>query len=230
MKISICIPCYEMKGLGLFYLKNSLDIINRQTFKDFEVIVSDNSEEEYQIKMQELCSQYCFIKYFKNSNKGLSVNTNNAILKANGEIIKILFQDDFFYNENSLQDISDNFKGQWMLTAHGITSDMSSISREHYPKYTDRVYLGSNTIGGPSVLSIKNDNPLLFDENLTMLMDCDYYRRCYDKFGEPFILNKINVFSTQGSHQVSRNMLSEEVLKEKLYVQNKFNELGVKDE
>jgi hypothetical protein len=55
-----------------------------------------------------------------------------------------------------------------------------------------------------------------------MLMDVDYYKRCYDKFGEPTILNKINVVNTVGSHQVSQNITPEQMEQELNYVKEKY--------
>ena len=222
IKISVCIPVYEMKGLGLVYLKNNLDRLSNQTFRDFEVIVSDNSTYFARDAMKSLCSKYPFVKYFWNETKGISANTNNAIKQAKGELIKILFQDDFLYSENSLQEIVDNFKGDWMVTACEHSPDGKTMTKPFYPVYNDKIYLGNNTISSPSVLTIKNDNPLLFDENLSMLMDVDYYKRCYDKFGEPTILNKINVVNTVGSHQVSQNITSGQMSEELEYVNKKY--------
>jgi glycosyltransferase involved in cell wall biosynthesis len=222
MKLSIAIPTYEQKGLGLSFLRHNLEVISKQNFKDFEVIVSDDSTYFAQMAMEAECKRYAFVKYFRNEKKGISANTNNGIKHAMGDLIKIIFQDDFLYSENSLQDIVDNFKGDWMVSACEHTQDGHTMIRPFYPKYNQEIYLGNNTISSPSVLTIKNDNPLLFDENLTMLMDVDYYKRCYDKFGEPTILNKINVVNTVGNHQVSQNITASEMEEELNYVKEKY--------
>lgn len=222
MKLSVCIPVYEQKGLGQKFLKHSLDILAKQTFKDFEVVVSDNSTYFFANQMESLCKQYPFVRYIKNINQGLVVNTNFAIQHAQGELIKILFQDDFLYDENSLQKIVDNFKGDWMVTACEHSPDGSTMTRPFYPRYNANIYLGENTISSPSVLTIKNDNPLLFDENLEMLMDCDYYQRCYEKFGEPTILNEICVVNRVGEHQVSMNVTPAQMAQELEYTKQKY--------
>ena len=85
-----------------------------------------------------------------------------------------------------------------------------------FPKYNKKIHLGKNTIGSPSVLSIKNENPLFFDENMTWLLDCDYYKRLYDKYGEPLILNEINVVIGTGKHQMT-NILSNYAKKKEYY-------------
>ena len=221
-KISVVIPVYEQKGLGQVFLKHSLDILAKQTFRDFEVVVSDNSTYFFQSQMEKLCWQYPFVRYTRCKEVGLVVNTNNAIRHAKGELIKILFQDDFLYDENSLQDIADNFKGDWMVTACEHSLDGKTMTRPFYPKYNANIYLGENTISSPSVLTYRNEDPLLFDEKLTMLMDCDMYRRLYDKFGEPTILNKINVVNRTGSHQVSMNITPAQMNDELTYIKEKY--------
>jgi hypothetical protein len=42
-------------------------------------------------------------------------------------------------------------------------------------------------------MSFKKESPILFDENLKWLMDVDVYKRLYDEFGDPIIINEINV-------------------------------------
>ena len=222
MKLSIIIPTYEQRGLGLNFLRHNLDVISKQTFTDFEVIVSDNSTYFAQMSMEAECKRYAFVKYFKNANKGISANTNNGIKHAMGDLIKILHQDDFLYGENALQDIVDNFKGDWMVSGCEHTEDGKEMLNPHYPTYNDQVYIGNNTIGSPSVLTIRNNDPMMFDENVSMLMDCDYYRRCYEKFGPPTILNKINVVITVGTHQVSQNTTQTQMEEEKEYMRKKY--------
>ena len=206
-KISICIPTYEMHGEAKKLLTRSFNILKKQTCKDFEVIISDNSGDN---TIKNLCEnpeyQSLDIKYFKNLRKGISPNTNEAIKKATGNLIKILYMDDFLADENSLQDIISNFKGNWLVTGCGQDMGDGKIINEHFPTYNKKIYLGKNTIGAPSVLTIKNENPLLFDENLTWLLDCDYYKRLYDKYGEPDILNKVNVVIGLGKNQATNHL------------------------
>ena len=50
-KISVCIPTYEMRGFGAAFLKQCLDILKKQTFKDFDVVISDYSNNSYDCLM-----------------------------------------------------------------------------------------------------------------------------------------------------------------------------------
>jgi hypothetical protein len=226
--ISICIPTYEMKGKGSIFLEESFNILSKQTFKDFNIIISDHSKNN---SIENLCIKYkeiLDIKYFKNIEKigSSSANINNAIKKADGKLIKILFQDDFLYNEKSLELIINDFdlsKDNWLVTACIHSNDGINFYKPFYPKYNNFIYLGKNTISSPSVLTIKNEKPLLFDENLIWLMDVDYYKRCYNKFGSPKIINKINVVNRIGLHQVSSSIVSTYTkIKEMSYIIKKY--------
>ena len=221
-----------MRGFGAAFLKQSLDILKKQTFKDFDVVISDYSNDN---AIRNVCSHFKHeidIKYFINQRKDIadikkmSANTNNTIQHATGELIKILFLDDFLYDEHSLQNIASNFnieRDAWLVSACEHTTDGNNFIRPFYPHYNRLIYLGKNTISSPSVLTIKNDSPLLFDENLTWLMDCDYYKRCYDKFGEPKITNQITVVNRLGTHQISNTTANDALkMKEYDYISSKY--------
>lgn len=214
--LSVCIPTYEMHGLGEKFLKQSFDILTRQTFHDFEVVISDHSKTNVIKDLCEIYKDKLDINYYKNSENvgSSSANINNAIKKARGKLIKVLFQDDFLYSENSLQETVEAFdlaKDAWLVSACIHTTDGIRFYRPFYPKYHDHIHLGRNTISSPSVLTIKNETPLLFDENLLQRMDCDYYKRCHDRFGDPRILNTITVVNRAGPHQISQMLITTDV-------------------
>jgi hypothetical protein len=222
--ISICIPTYEMKGKGVEYLEYSFNILYSQTYTNFEIIISDHSISD---EIKNLCkywSQILNIHYFKNEYKrGISsANINNAIKNANGNIIKILFQDDFLYDEYSLEKQLEYFKEDWMVTACCHYNE-KEIYKPFYPKYHDNIQYGENTISSPSVLMFKNKNILEFDENLFWLMDVDYYKRMYDKFGPPAICNYITVVNREHENQVSNTLATEEIKQKELnYIIEKY--------
>ncbi len=204
--LTVCIPTHEMGGLGYTFLRKNFDILATQTFKDFDVVVSDHSKNN---AIKDLCEEYnhaLSIHYYRNTHGigSSSANINNAIKNAEGQLIKILFLDDFLYSNESLGEIVKSFdmeRDDWLVTACEHSRDGNTFYRPFYPKYNSKIYLGNNTISSPSVLTIKNENPLLFDETIVWLMDVEYYKRCYDKFGEPKILNRINVVNRTGEQQ-----------------------------
>lgn len=226
MKISICIPTWEQYGKGVEFLKNNFEVLLSQTYQNFNVIISDHSKDE-NIKL--LCdeySNYFEIKYFKNESflGNGPANTNNSIINADGDIIKIIFQDDYLYDEKALELISKEFENKecdWLVCGCNHTHDDGlSYTNKMVPHWNDSIKRGVNTISSPSVLSFRNDNPCLFDENLTMLMDCDMYYQLYVRYGLPTILPKYLVTNRIHKHQIS-NLYNQNVWEEINYVNNK---------
>lgn len=214
-KISICIPTYEMHGFGKRFLEFSLKKISEQKYKNFEVVISDHSyDNELCDFIKELQTDFKinYIK-FDDLRGNSSANLNNCIKNAKGEYIKILFQDDFLLHENSLVDIvetlENNPNSNWLITACEHSKDGINLERKFYPSYNDEIHLNKNTISSPSVLTFKNKDILLFDENLVWLMDVDYYKRLHVKFGDPLILNRISVVNRMWEKQYN-NTISQE--------------------
>ncbi|MEJ7679536.1 MAG: glycosyltransferase [Segetibacter sp.] len=91
--ISICIPAYK----NLEYLKRLLESISVQTFKDFEVVITDdtnNSSVSDYIHDKRWDFQ---ISYYKNETVlGSPQNWNAAVNHSKGEWIKIMHYDDWF--------------------------------------------------------------------------------------------------------------------------------------
>lgn len=216
--LSVCIPAYEMHGKGAEFLKHSFDILTKQTFKNFDVVVSDNSETEVIKKVCDVYRDKLTIHYYKNPDvaRGMATNINNAMKKATGQLIRLLFLDDFLYDTNSLKATVDNFdlqKDTWLVTSYEHTKDGKTFANRIDPTYNDNVYLGENTIGSPTILTIKNDNPLFFDVRLKWFVDCDYYKRCFDRFGPPKVVKKVTTVIRMGDHQVTNTEVNDVVKK-----------------
>jgi len=219
MKVSICIPTYEMHGKGTEFLFTALKSIKNQTYKNIEIVVSDHSSNE---KIKRLCStlntEEFPIKYIRNkNNKGSSsANLNNSMRNATGDIIKILFQDDYFFSTTCIEDICNIFKDKNANWA--VVSCIHTVDGVHYfnpmvPYYNKNIYLGINTISSPSVLAIRNTDLLLFDENLIWLMDVDYYKRLYDVYGEPVIIKKCSVVNRLWEGQITNSVITNDIKK-----------------
>ena len=129
--------------------------------------------------------------------------------------------DDYLAHPNSLQTLVDNFRGGWLVT--GCTHDDGQmIGSPHHPKWNPNVKNGENTIGSPSVIAFENKEPLLFDEEMSWLLDCDYYHRLYQRYGEPTIVDDLSVIIGVGGHQMTNLLTVEEKQKEVYYIKNKY--------
>lgn len=147
----------------------------------------------------------------------MAENTNAGIKRARGEFIKILYLDDSLSNEFALEDIVLHLTDdvEWLI---------SGCNTNPHPKWTNDIETGNNKLGSPSVLTFRNrfEDNLLFDEKMSWLLDCDYYRRMYDRFGEPYILDAQNVIIGEGSHQMTHILTGEEKQLEENYMKTKY--------
>lgn len=196
---SIAIPTYGYDGRGGKFLDFSLEKIYHQLFKDFEVVISDHSIDNTIFDICQKWSSKINLKYFRNE-KGrgiISPNINNAMMNCNGKWIKILFQDDFLFDEFSLYKqhkfILSEDKMSWFFSYFCHSNTGIDLYKYYIPKWNDLVWTGHNTLGCPSGLTIKNHEITFFDENLNWLMDCDYYHRMKMNEGIPKILPEVTV-------------------------------------
>lgn len=180
-----------------FFLNRCLASIEKQSFTDYEVVL---------------------IKY-----STMPVTSNRVIEAAKGELIKILYMDDYFAKGDSLQEIVDAFEGQWLVTGCMHDQGDGKLINYHTPKYTLDIYTGNNCIGSPSVLTFKREGSLFFDERLSWLLDCDLYKRYFDAFGPPKIIDTPNVVIGLHPAQTSNLMDNKQKRKEQHYVINKFS-------
>ncbi|MBZ9787852.1 glycosyltransferase [Psychroflexus sp. CAK57W] len=90
--VSICIPTYN----GAEYLQETLDSISIQTYRDFEVVISDDASKDDTLKIVEAFKrQLDFpVRILHHKPNGIGANWNHAIRHAKGKYIKFLFQDD----------------------------------------------------------------------------------------------------------------------------------------
>src|SRR2546421_11807457 len=106
--ISICIPAYKRPH----YLQRLLDSIAIQSFKDYEVIISDDSGDDNSVRdlVQKYDSVFALSYHRNTPSLGTPANWNNAIEKANGAWIKLMHDDDWFSSPTSLEEFANATK------------------------------------------------------------------------------------------------------------------------
>jgi dTDP-4-dehydrorhamnose reductase len=215
---SIAIPTYGYNGKGVEFIDHSLEILSKQTFKDFEVVISDHSIDD---TIKTICNKWndkLVIKYFRNKNgRGvISPNINNAMVNCTGKWIKILFQDDYLFGEESLAKhysfIENNEDVIWFAVNTHVTSDGKTIDWSFRPKWVDNIWTGNNQLGCPTNITIKNENLLYFDEDLNWLMDVDYYMKMYRNFGPVKILDEFLLVNRVSPERLTNNLSESEKL------------------
>lgn len=233
LKLSICVPCYEMGGRGAYFLDRLLESVKRQIVGDaiYEVIVSDHSVDDSIKDVVTKFEKVVPVKYFRyEENRGIGgANLNNAIKQSEGNYIKPLFQDDFFSSPESINIIyntlvKNNGKRSWLVHSYvHYDETKKEFFNFRTPSYTDRIIMGENTVGPPSVVVfVKDEN--YFDEKLIWFMDIDFYYRMNEKYGTPQILaTKALIGNGLWDGQVTKTMITDELIQEETqYIQQKY--------
>ena len=183
-RLSVCIPAYNQ----VEHLKQTIDSILRQTYTDYEVIITDDSRNDMVKNFIDSYDVPGKIKYYKNKEQlGTPENWNEAIRKSSGEYIKILHHDDWLNYDDSLEkyvalldknpgtdfafsatQAIDPRKSNWV---HSITAgDLEGLRDNPLLLYQN------NLIGAPSNCIFRRGK-LLFDPKLKWLVDIEFYIR-----------------------------------------------------
>jgi len=230
MKVSVVIPCYEYNGKGVRYLSDMFRTISRQTIKEVEVVITDHSIDN---SIQTFCEDNIFdlnIIYKRNEigRGNASINKNVAMDMATGEIVKMMYMDDYFFTENALELTYDAFSKSdkmWLVCGTNHTRDDGKTFDTYLmPRWNDNMLRarGNNTMSGVSVISYRNDNMnVRWDPNTCMLMDIDFYYQLRKKYGDCIYLNDCLITQRVNKDALSSTTSDIEVQKEFEYCRKK---------
>lgn len=227
MKLSVAIPCWSMNGKGASMLEHSFSILEPQSFKDFEVVVTDHSIDS---DIEKLCSDWkerLSITYIRNEElRGYPAqNTNLGIQNCKGDYIKLLCQDDFLYGNDALDKVYENISrsdSQWMFMSYWHSRDRVNLYRYYIPYLSENISL-INTLGTPSALTIKNKDVMDFDINLKSMYDCEFYGRMIRKYGGPLIVNDVTMVNYIHENQTTNTIVDSALLSnEEAYIRRKL--------
>jgi glycosyltransferase involved in cell wall biosynthesis len=182
--ISVCIPTYEQYGMGPTYLAELLNSLVIQNIV-FEVIVSDNSDDNTIKEVVETFKNKMDISYYHNPVKGISHNTNNAISKAKYKKIKPMYQDDRLNYNGALKLFSEALDTkQWVICNSMIIHAGGGRAGAKNAYWHECINEGTNTIGMPSVMAY-NKTDITFNPKLHTMLDCHFYTQLFEKYGLP---------------------------------------------
>jgi GR25 family glycosyltransferase involved in LPS biosynthesis len=250
LKVSILIPTHDLKGEQIKFMKKALPIIFNQTYKNFEIVITDNNDttETKDFIINDFKNYYLTtnpsksnidtfdinkIKYTYCKIKGWSPNHNHGLDLCTGDLIKILHQDNYFLNEFSLENIVAAFNNNdinWLVSSYYHQNENESegeLYRNYIPEYIDEIVNGENLLGDPSCLTLKKKCVLKFKTSMKYYVDCEYYFRLKQKFGLPFVLKISNIVVLQHDKQVTHTLTIKEVLKEHFELKKIGNDYGI---
>lgn len=233
--VSICIPTYQQT----FHLKKNLDSILLQSFKDYEIVITDDTpnEEVYNLlqSYNDLFSGK--LKYYKNAVPlGSPENWNESIRKSNGKFIKILHHDDWFNTRESLEKfvtkleenldigvvVSSAVAVQNNGSSKPFTLDLQKIKVLEVNPY--KLFFG-NFIGPPSSLMFRKECFAPFDTNLKWVVDIDFYIRVLSAGHRLGVIEEeLIAVSVEGDFKVTNDCIDDIniVLGEQIYLFNKI--------
>ena len=180
-KVSICIPCYNNAS----EVKRLLDSIITQDYRDYEVIISDDSTNN---EIEEMIgNRYNELVDYHHNSKALGhiYNWNAALSYASGEYIKIMFSDDWFSYPDSLGKFVKMMDGHpeadFVFSGNFQVSESSSYARAATPEYIEelqkdyRYLFVSNLVGAPSNTMYRRSTGTVFDEKSNWASDVFLY-------------------------------------------------------
>jgi glycosyltransferase involved in cell wall biosynthesis len=193
--------------------------IEIQKFKDYEVIISDDSNDH---SVEELLKNFngrFEIKYFKNEKAlGTPANWNHAISKATGEWIKLMHDDDWFDNEHSLEKfaLARNNNNKFIFSAYTNKTELTNnIEKKFFNENLKTIILknplrllAKNSIGPPSVTLFHNSIKDKYDEGLKWRVDIEYYIRNISKGIEFTYINELLINVGVSESQVTNYCLN----------------------
>lgn len=210
--ISICIPAYKNTA----YLERLISSISIQTFKNYEVVISDDSPDD---SVRDFISELAFInhlRYYKNATPlGTPENWNAAISMSKGEWIKIMHDDDWFSTEHSLQQFVDAIRQH--PEASFIYASYTNVDLHNGRETAVRnsgwrrqllnshpfILMSKNVIGPPSAIIYQRQDAIRFDNKLKWLVDIDFYIR-YLRANKAFYVDKQLVKIGISANQVTK--------------------------
>ncbi len=192
-KVSICIPAYKQPEL----LRKLLESILIQDYKDYEVVVTDDSPDS---SVEDVCRDFLVknlpIRYIKNiERKGTPENWNESIRQAKGEYIKIMHHDDWFLTEDALEKFVEmldknekaNFAfsgSQWFNPEGRLQADHKLDHFKLYKLKNDPDFIFTcNFISTPSVTIFRKNIGIFFDKQFKWLVDLEFYMRAIKTSG-----------------------------------------------
>ncbi len=208
--ISILIPAFERPD----YLRRSLEQIARQRFRDFEVIVTDDSATD--VVEQWVRSQtFTFPFQYRRNHPALGTprNWTAGLDLASGEWIKILHDDDWLSGPDSLSQYAQAIRPGIDLIFGGYEAvyeetgqrEDRTITARQFSRLirTPHLLFAKNWLGPPSVLLYRRSLTELFDPELKWIVDWEGYIRMLQKHRAVYV-GLVLVCMSYNATQVTR--------------------------
>lgn len=195
--VSVIIPVYN----GARFIKKAVESVEKNTFKDFEIIlVDDGSKDESKKTCFKIVKKYKNIRFFPFvKNKGLSHSLNFALTQAKGRYIARLNQDDTMTKDRLLNQVTFLEKNNEYVVVGGkvqLVDEKNRLIETISPPLTDeeirKSWLILNPFYDPDVM-YRKDAYLKTTGYDQIFYPADDYHMWYQmgKFGKLANLDKV---------------------------------------
>lgn len=231
--VSVCIPAFRQAHLVV----RAVSSVFSQSFTDFEVIVTDDSDSDEVWHALEPWQQDSRLVYFRNPSRlGSPRNWNKAMSLARSGLIKFLHHDDWLTETTALgqfvgvmqssEEIDFAFSSANACEDDGSLIFVHKLDGEQLDAIrTDPLSLQfGNLIGAPSATIFRKREGFRFDENLRWVVDIDAYIELLgDNPKFHYFPEALVSISSNGAHQVTRMLSQDKVsrIAEHLYLYSK---------
>ncbi len=210
--VSVCIPTYEREGM----LEQAIESILNQTYKHFEIIVSDNASTSYNIFERLARYNDNRMKVFRNDNNiGMVSNFNACISRSSGQLIKPLCDDDALHPE-CLQSLVDRLQGtdfciirdkHWTNHKSIEWNDYTSIESKIIEPGLTRDILKVDCVSPTNVAFTRNiwDEIGPYDENILYSFDYHFSVKARCRYRTLFIKTPLCIFRQWENSATSKN-------------------------
>jgi glycosyltransferase involved in cell wall biosynthesis len=223
-KVSVIIPTYNRAEL----LRSAIESARNQTFKDLEIIVSDDKSTDHTREVVESFKDPR-IKYVLNEGKkGPSATRNTAILVSEGEYIAFLDDDDEWLPDKLQRQVE--LLDYSLSNICGIYSNRLFIDRKSDKILSDDP--GTEKHQGNLLYQLMIKSPIhtstvvirkscldeigLFDETISYMEDRDMWIRLSMKWDFEYISKPLTKAYVHGFAHLSRNLEGQTAGREKL--------------
>jgi len=180
--VSVIIATYNREN----FLKETIDSVLAQTYKNFELIIIDDGSTDSTKKIVKSYND-SRIKYFYQKNSGQNSAKNNGLLAAKGKYITILDSDDVILPKKLELQVNALEKNHLSAVVYGgiilIDSNSNEIGKQKLKihsgnvlkelLFTNFLYNGSNALFKRECI----EKTGLFDESVKRMTDWDLYLR-----------------------------------------------------
>lgn len=216
--LSICIPAYKHEE----GLQRLLESIRSQNYRDFEVVLTDDSPDDRLKVLSKKFENDFPLLYIKNEvSKGSPGNWNFAMSQAKGQWIKLMHHDDWFTDDEALGKFARAAEGnpdaRFFFCGTRIFDTRVNQTYTYHPSEKTLNALPelpaglfhANVIGAPTTTLVRKPGYEFYDPALIWLVDIECYFRSLIKHGyvhidEPLIITAAEQES-QLTHELKGN-------------------------